>query len=411
MRLSSSALYPPLAGSVRCYLVGWGTAKLASVLQYSLRPGAGAVRAPATIGAALASLCAAYHAARWALTRRLRGPRLVTSSAAVAGCVVAWLWPEQTIAHSELHTAITVLALQTASRGNGDATSARSGSGSGVDERSRYVRPHCAAEWCSCIGLPVTIGSASTWALLVSSDADCALVESFLPWRGQAASVCTPPLDLHAAIVLFRQGAVRHLYVALAARLVARGPHLRRRTAVAALVRDAIGSSGLHLLVSLLAHSTSRVRRLGGWAPGLALLLLPPSRRETLALRLGHHATFATLRLIALAASHRAAEASGLGGAIASVIALLARSCDAVAFAGALAVLMRDYACTPRPERGQTRRGWHGLLDHLLGYDKPPQPLPLPSPAPAPPPLLPPFLPPNPQPELVNQPGAPGTRQ
>ena len=346
-------LYHPLAGSTRCFLFGWGAAKLASLLQYSARPGTGFVtRSPIAAGTMLASLCATYHAVRLTLQwfSNLAESRLAATSGAIAGCTVASLWPQEVASHTEVHTAVTVGALQAAlPRGwsIGAQPSARSG--------EQLPPGYDGGGWVVRAGLPAAVASASLWSLLLVREGDRAHIGHFLPWV-----ICSTDKfpSLWLALSLLRARTLRQLRWALPAQLLTTGSTVTLRSdALMTTVRTAVGLSCLQTSVSILAHCGRHVRLEAGWLPGLFILVLPASARPSLACRLAHHSLFALLRL-------------AVGADASWATALVAQGCDKVSLAAGLAVIMNEYTVVgPSTRDSVMSRHTRQLLHHLLGYD------------------------------------------
>ena len=346
---SRSELLPAAAGPVRCFLVGWGFAKLSSLVHYSMRPGAGPVgaRSPVALGTALASVCAAYHVARLVLSRIfwLSEPRLAAISGGVAGCAMIAVRPDEAAPHTEVHTLVTVNALRSVAHNGG-----------------RLARAQAPEGWRATLRplLPVFVASASVWTLLLVQDKDRAAIAPLLPWVAEGSGTLRAVVsrELRLAIVRVLPGTILKLSL--------RKQRLLTWAEAYQMLLQALGYIGLQGGARLLTHSSIDTRLHAGWAPGLAVLLLTKAQRVRLSQRLLHHALFVLLRLV---------PRGGGGGSVGVAVANSVRWIDATTFVAGLAVLMREVSHEAAPSQHPSQQGSlspdeHQVLTFLLGYNE-----------------------------------------
>jgi hypothetical protein len=315
--MRSSVLYAPAAGSTRCLLFGSALGWLASLARVSGRPGMGAVTTtPLSLGVALSSFCAAFHAARLCL-KRLRGvdERVgMALSGALAGAVLFFLRPAEAAAHTELHMCGTVFAVRAAhghwkrwqNRGrvpirnledeDAGAVMASRGPIQDAGEASKSLR--CALTPSN--ALRVGGCGASTWAfLVVQTRCEMAGVpQHALGWTGMSAACGTALLPAaRTCLRAYCMDVLKQLRVTALARLVTGGLGTTlARSNLRAMVVEAGVLGGVKVAASICHQAGAHACLYTGWMPGLGLAMLPSPARETLSTRLAYVAAFGFIR-------------------------------------------------------------------------------------------------------------------
>jgi len=193
----ASLLLPPAAGAARCFACGWlvaGSAQAARRAGLSTTLSLAGVR-PVALGAALATLCAAWHAAMLAF-RALGRPREPSSRSAVAGAIAGALVcscrPHETGMGSDVHAAVVLSAARTyASPGRGSRRQrARAALAvAGVAGASSWWSLHCYARAALAAAQHSAVAAAAATAAspAVAADATDAAVTAALQGAGRAS--------------------------------------------------------------------------------------------------------------------------------------------------------------------------------------------------------------------------------
>ncbi len=399
-----------LAGPVRSFLFGYGSASIVGALRLPARPGSGLLCKPIALGAALAGFVAVYHGARLVLRHacvRASEWRRAAVAGGLAGWVLAFKAPDIAGLHTELHAGVTIAAIRSLVCAAFDRPA---GSRALLSRRGRRGAVAAASV--------VVAGTASWYLLSTHWSRPSSLPQSVRAWFASMLrppplpssqlpsphlSAPPPPAAGHSSpVVAFARGWSRgarvHFLVsgpsALLLHCVERsggavtrtnaaspppaGRRLLRRTR--GLVIESAAAGLLPATFCALLHKGPVACSSAGWVAGVAVAPLSAGLRLDVSLRLAYQAL--------LSYAHAVYHCWGGGGgpllppldgvsASAGAEAAVGRLLGSTIFGGGAAVLLAEYARTAGGEL-RAEAGGMGLglgsrtcraIHFLLGFD------------------------------------------